>query len=64
MPLPDPSPTPAPPLPHPCPGPQVLLYLEHAARAEPFKFDPLLAPELRGAAVALGVAGLQVRPYH
>ena len=37
----------------------MLLYLEHEARAEPFKFDPLLAHELRDAALALGVAGLQ-----
>jgi hypothetical protein len=29
------------------------------ARGDTFKFDPLLAPELRDAAITLGVAGLE-----
>jgi len=43
---------------HSCTFDRVLLYLEHAARGERFQFDPLLAGELREAAVTLGVQGL------
>jgi hypothetical protein len=37
----------------------VLLYLEHEARGEVFKFDPLIAPELLAAAETLNILGLQ-----
>jgi hypothetical protein len=37
----------------------VLLYLEHEARAEQFKFDPTLAHELLLASKALGLRGLE-----
>jgi hypothetical protein len=37
-----------------CTFDKVLLYLEHEARGEPFRFDPLIATELREAAVTLG----------
>ena len=42
-----------------CTFDRVLLYLEHEARAEPFKFDPTLAPELLAASERLGVRGLE-----
>lgn len=42
-----------------CTFDRVLLYLEHEARGEPFRFDPLIAAELWDAAVILGVRGLQ-----
>lgn len=42
-----------------CTFDRVLLYLEHEARGEPFKFDPLIASELLLAAKALGISGMQ-----
>lgn len=42
-----------------CTFDRVLLYLEHEARGEAFHFDPLLANELRTAALALGISGLR-----
>jgi len=42
-----------------CTFDRVLLYLEHEAREEEFKFDPLIAPELLAAAETLNVLGLQ-----
>lgn len=42
-----------------CTFDRVLLYLEHEARGEEFKFDPLIAAELRLAAIELGIRGLQ-----
>ena len=42
-----------------CTFDRVLLYLEHEAREEEFKFDPLIASDLLAAARALGIAGLQ-----
>jgi hypothetical protein len=42
-----------------CTFDRVLLYLEHAARGEEFKFDPLLAPELLAAAEHLQISGLR-----
>jgi cytochrome b involved in lipid metabolism len=41
-----------------CTFDRVLLYLEHEARGEQFKFDPLLAAELRSAAAKLTFSGL------
>lgn len=41
-----------------CTFDRVLLYLEHEARNEEFKFDPLIVVELREAAITLGVSGL------
>ena len=42
-----------------CTFDRVLLYLEHEARGEQFRFDPLLASELLTAADALGIQGLK-----
>lgn len=42
-----------------CTFDRVLLYLEHAARGEQFRFDPLLASDLLEAATTLKVVGLQ-----
>ena len=42
-----------------CTFDRVLLYLEHEAREELFKFDPLIAPELLEAAETLNILGLQ-----
>jgi hypothetical protein len=42
-----------------CTFDRVLLYLEHEARGEAFHFDPLLANELRTAALTLGISGLR-----
>jgi hypothetical protein len=42
-----------------CTFDRVLLYLEHEAREETFKFDPLIAPELLAAAETLNIVGLQ-----
>jgi hypothetical protein len=42
-----------------CTFDRVLLYLEHEARGEVFKFDPLIAPELLAAAEALKISGLE-----
>jgi hypothetical protein len=42
-----------------CTFDRVLLYLEHEARCEEFKFDPLIANDLLAAAIALGISGLQ-----
>ena len=42
-----------------CTFDRVLLYLEHEAREEEFKFDPLIANDLLTAAQALGISGLQ-----
>jgi hypothetical protein len=42
-----------------CTFDRVLLYLEHEARMENFKFDPLIANELLAAAITLGIRGLQ-----
>lgn len=42
-----------------CTFDRVLLYLEHEAREEVFKFDPLIAPELLAAAETLNILGLQ-----
>ena len=42
-----------------CTFDRVLLYLEHEAREEEFKFDPLIAPELLSAAEILKIIGLQ-----
>jgi hypothetical protein len=42
-----------------CTFDRVLLYLEHEARGEQFKFDPTLAVELREAAITLGISGLK-----
>lgn len=41
-----------------CTFDRVLLYLEHEARGEEFKFDPLLATELHAAATTLKLGGL------
>ena len=41
-----------------CTFDRVLLYLEHVAREEEFKFDPLIAPDLLEAAEKLGINGL------
>jgi hypothetical protein len=41
-----------------CAFDRVLLYLEHEARNEPFRFDPLIVSELRDAGVKLKVLGL------
>jgi hypothetical protein len=42
-----------------CTFDRVLLYLEHEARNEPFKFDPLIANELLVASQSLQISGLQ-----
>jgi len=42
-----------------CTFDRVLLYLEHEVRGDPFQFDPLLANELRTAAITLGLSGLR-----
>ena len=42
-----------------CTFDRVLLYLEHEARGQEFKFDPLIAPELLEAAERLQIRGLQ-----
>jgi hypothetical protein len=42
-----------------CTFDRVLLYLEHEARGEMFKFDPLIATELLEAALTLQVRGLE-----
>ena len=42
-----------------CTFDRVLLYLEHEARQQEFRFDPLLAHELLTAAKLLGISGLQ-----
>lgn len=42
-----------------CTFDRVLLYLEHEARGDEFKFDPLIAPELLAAAETLNILGLQ-----
>ena len=42
-----------------CTFDRVLLYLEHEARGDQFKFDPTLAVELREAAITLGIFGLK-----
>lgn len=42
-----------------CTFDRVLLYLEHEARDEEFKFDPLLVNELRDAAIKLNISGLR-----
>ena len=42
-----------------CTFDRVLLYLQHEARGERFKFDPTLAPELLVAARTLGISGLE-----
>jgi hypothetical protein len=42
-----------------CTFDRVLLYLQHEARGERFKFDPTLAPELLAAARTLGISGLE-----
>jgi cytochrome b involved in lipid metabolism len=41
-----------------CTFDRVLLYLEHEARGETFRFDPLLASELQAAASTLKLSGL------
>lgn len=41
-----------------CTFDRVLLYLEHVARGDDFKFDPLIAGELLEAAQTLGIADL------
>ena len=42
-----------------CTFDRVLLYLQHARRGAPFRFDPTLAPELLEAALALKIRGLE-----
>ena len=44
-----------------CTFDRVLLYLEHVARGEDFKFDPLIATELLEAAETLGITDLSDR---